>query len=281
MPKSLSLFGRYVRQQGKYCRATFRKYQVTKLIPNNAAGRTPSASSQRALWHNDDFNSFWRVSAYNTIFRKRTKPAAVMRDLDSVRMAQEIRNVRVTPSALYAIDDKGSFDNYILRTPPEELRSNYGEKMREVMKYLEDNREVQAWRLPWKTFLRKRDMADPWYARYRHGLASAKSNHSSSMSHTRFSPYFLPATTDGLYPQRDAFVSGREAPSLNLWWMQDKKVEEAFRKRLGDAKSFDEAFPDHREAGSYRKGQGAGGGGGQGSPRPRSKVYRSRKSRPY
>jgi len=36
----------------------------------------------------------------------------------------------LTANATYAIDDAGGFDNYILRTPPEELRSTHGERLR-------------------------------------------------------------------------------------------------------------------------------------------------------
>ncbi len=99
--------------------------------------------------------------------------------------------------------------------------------------------------------------------------------------HDRYSPYFLPRDYADLFPQRDLPV-GEDSPSaLNLWWNSDSKLEEGFRRRLAEAKSFEEAHPDHREPGSYRKGDGAGGGGGQGSARQRSKTYRSRQVRPY
>ena len=281
MPKSLSLFGRYLRQQNKSCRSTFRKYQITKLVPNGAAGRVPSASSQLGLWHNDDFNSYWRVSAFNTLFRKRTHPFNTMKTIVSERLSPVPWSVKVAPSALYALDDAGGFENYITRTPPQILRSNIAEKMRQVMYFMDDNHQVKGWNLPWKTFLRKRDRADPSYARYRRELRKRYTETTISGAHSRYSPYFLPDSAAKLFPQRDTFSSQHEQSPLNLWWAKSPEVESAFRRRLAEAKSFEEAFPDNEEPGAYRKGEGAGGGGGQGSPRPRSKIYRSRRSRPY
>ncbi|CAL1153657.1 unnamed protein product [Cladocopium goreaui] len=42
------------------------------------------------------------------------------------------------------MDDAGGFDNYILRTPPQELRSATGEKMREVMYFYMKNPEAKS-----------------------------------------------------------------------------------------------------------------------------------------
>lgn len=280
MPKSLSLFGRHIRQQGKYRQWTFRKYQMTKLVPNNAAGRVPSAASQMNLWHNDDFNAYWRVSAFNTIYRKKTSPCTSRREFKSEKLNSTIKGLRVTPSALYAIDDKGGFDDYILRTPPEEMRSNAGEKMRQVMYYYMDRPDVKSWSLPWHVLARKRDKLDPMYARYRYELRKSAALSKLNSSHSRYSPYFLPNSDAGLYPQRDRF--SESAPKLNLWWKKSPEVEAQFRRRLTEAKSFEEAHPDHNEPGSYRKGEGAGGGGAQGKTvRPRSKTYRGRQLRPY
>jgi len=281
MPKSLSLFGRYIRRQAKSHQWTFRKYQVTKLIPNNAAGRVPSGASQMNLWHNDDFNAYWKVSAFNTVYRKRTKPHSMVKAFQSESLGPRQVKVRVTPSTLYAIDDKGGFDEYITRTPPEELRSTAGEKMREVMSFYNENPDAKAWGVPWNVFVRKKDRADPLYARYRANLRKAVSAERLEDRHSRYSPYYLPRSDDGLYPQRDVFYGNGIPRKLNLWWKTDKSVEEAFRKRISAAKSFEEAYPDHQDPDGYRKGEGAGGGGGQGNPRPRSKTYRSRKSRPY
>lgn len=282
MPNSLSLFGRHIRGQGKIRQGTFRKYQITKLVPNKAMGRVPSAASQMNLWHNDDFNAYWKVSAFNTIYRKRTAPYTTRRDFKSKMLNGTVAGLRITPSALYAIDDKGGFDEYILRTPPEELRSNAGESMRRLMYYYLDNPDVKSWGMPWKVLARKRDKADPLYAKYRFELQKAQSEHRLQKVHSGFSPYFLPKSDSGLYPQRDIFMGSKLGPKLNLWWKTNPEVEAAFRRRLTQAKSFEEAHPDHRDASSYRKGEGAGGGGGQGrSVRPRSKTYRGRQLRSY
>jgi large subunit ribosomal protein L28 len=280
MPKSAQLFGRYIRTQGKYRRATFRKYQITRVIPNNAAGRVPSASSQMGLFHSDDFNAHWRLSAFNTMYRKRLKPFTVFRKLESEGLKTSIKDLRVTPSAMYAMDDKGGLDGYLLQTPPQELRSATGEKLRNLMYTYMEKPELMSWNLPWRRLVQKRNLADPWYARYKHSLQMAQNATRRDQSHRRFSPYFLPKNDADLYPARDRFVQA-EAPSLDLWWKKDPKLEAAFRKRLESAKSFEEASPDHEVPGSFRKGEGMGGGGGQGSPRPRSKTYRWRQLRSY
>ena len=281
MPKCLSLFGKYIRQQGNHRQNTFRKYQITRVVPNNSSGRVPSAASQMALFHNDDYNAYWRLSAFNTMFRKKLRPYRVFRDLDSSKqLGSQISDVRVTPSALYAMDDKGGFDNYILRTPPQDLRSSTGEKMRNLMYFYLENPQVRKWGLSWKNLARKRDLADPSYARYRIALRRTDNSSRNDTLQQRYSPYFLPRTNDQLFPQRDVPVASDQS-HLTLWWKRDCVLEEGLRNRLGQAKSFEEAHPDDREVGSYRKGDGAGGGGGQGSPRPRSKTHRSRQSRAY
>jgi len=234
------------------------------------------------LWHADDFNGYWNVSPFNTIFRKRTSPFVISKDFDSPKLGSIVRNMRVTASAMYAMDDKGGFDEYIMRTSPEEMRSNAGERLRNLMYYYVENPKIKKWGLPWKTLFRKRDLADPWYARYRYALKRKASVLRLQKSHQRFTPYFLPQSGDNLYVQRDVFVGGSSGPKLNLWWKENPRIEVAFRRRLETAKSFDEAHPDHREIGSYRKGEGAGGGGWSGSNvRPRSKTYRSRSTRSY
>merc|ERR1712039_736356 len=90
------------------------------------------------------------------------------KDFQSEALNTTIHNLRVTPSALYSMDDAGGFDNYILRTPPEELRSATGEKMRDVMYFYMRNPQVKDWGLPWKVFLRQKNRKDPAYARYVH-----------------------------------------------------------------------------------------------------------------
>ena len=282
MPKSLNLFGRFIRNQNKFCQKTFRKYQVTKLIPNNAMGRVPSAGSQMGLWHSDDFNAHWNVSAYNTIFRKLTRPFVASKSYASENLNSSNVSVRVTPSAMYGMDDKGGFDEYIMRTPPEELRSNLGEKMRHLMYFYMENPRFKEWGLPWKVLARKRDQADPWYAKYCFNSRMTRARVRAHESHRAFSPYFLPKADSGLFVQRDRFLEGESAPKLNLWWKQDPRIEAAFRYRIEEGKSLEEAHPDHREVGAYRKGHGAGGGGKSGgNPRPRSKTYRNRQLRSF
>ncbi|CAK8999668.1 Uncharacterized protein SCF082_LOCUS6180 [Durusdinium trenchii] len=56
------------------------------------------------------------------------------------------------------MDDAGGFDNYILRTPPQELRSATGEKMREVMYFYMKNPEAGCiWEKRWKSPRLSRD----------------------------------------------------------------------------------------------------------------------------
>lgn len=242
-------------------------------------GRVPSASSQMGLFHSDDFNSYWRISAFNTIYRKRINPFSTPKALSSMTMGH-IGKVRLTPSAMYAIDDKGGLDNYINRTPPEELRSTTADKLRELSIFKEEHGEVTGWNLPWRVLSRKRDKLDPMFARFKFLLKKEKDHNLSRSIHATYAPYFLPRSDSDFYPERMPF-SKSNSTELNFWWKSDKKLEEAFRARLRDAKSYDEAHPDRNIIGSYRKGEGAGGGGGQGSPRPRSKTYKSRQSRPY
>lgn len=42
----------------------------------------------------------------------------------------------------------GGFDEYILRTPPQELRSFFGEKMRKLLYYYMKHPEIRKWGLP-------------------------------------------------------------------------------------------------------------------------------------
>ncbi|CAE7384500.1 unnamed protein product [Symbiodinium sp. CCMP2592] len=66
-------------------------------------------------------------------------------------------------------------------------------------------------------------------------------------------------------------------PELNLWWRDSPALSAAFRRRLGEAKSFEEAHADHREPNSFRYGQTFGGGGKNNvSPRKRGKTHRYR-----
>lgn len=213
--------------------------------------------------------------------KKFKEPMKYKKDFSSDALNTTIHNLRITPSALYSMDDAGGFDNYILRTPPEELRSATGEKMREVMYFYMNNPEVKAWGLPWKVYLRGRNRQDPAYARYVHEARKEASSKIQAVQHVKFSPYYLP-THALMNPARQEFVEGSVQPQLNLWWKESPALAAAFRRRLGEAKSFERAHADHREPSGFRYG-GTMGGGGKASTqvRQRSKTHRYRHLRPY
>ncbi|CAK8999727.1 unnamed protein product [Durusdinium trenchii] len=119
---------------------------------------------------------------------------------------------------------------------------------------------VKAWGLPWKVFLRKRNRKDPAFARYVHEANKEASGVSLVKQHARFSPYYLPAQ-GFMHPARQEFMEGSVQPSLNLWWRDSPSLTAAFRRRLGEAKSFEAAHADHREPMGFRYGQTMGGGG--------------------
>jgi large subunit ribosomal protein L28 len=280
MPKNLSLFGAWLQRVGKAHRTGFKKSQITKPIPVKAYGRSPSAASQMSLWGQDDFNYFTRKRWSGRWTRKTIYPLNYRKDFHSENLNTTIHNLRVTPSALYTMDDAGGFDNYIMRTPPEELRSATGEKMREVMYFYMKNPHVRAWGLPWKVFLRARNRADPEYARYAHEAKKEASASGLAQQHARFSPYYLP-TKALLHPARQEFMEGSQQPELNLWWRDSPALEAAFRRRLTEAKSFERAHADHREPMGFRLGGTMGGGGPKERPRKRSKTHRYRHIRPF
>jgi len=281
MPKNLSLFGAYLQNVGAKLRKGFKRQQITRIIPPKAYGRTPSASSQMALFHDDDFNNYTNKKWSGRWNRRKLTATSFRKDFESDALNSTIYNLKVTGSALYAMDDAGGFDDYILRTSPEELRSATGEKMREVMYFYMKNPEAKSWALPWKVFLRKRARADPAYARYVHEAKKEASGRGTAAQHAKFSPYYLP-TQALMHPARQEFVEGSIQPKLNLWWREGKALEGAFRRRLGEAKSFERAHADHREPHSFRYGQTMGGGGRQNTtPRLRSKVHHFRMLRPY
>ncbi|KAF4663448.1 hypothetical protein FOZ61_001658 [Perkinsus olseni] len=283
MPKVPHLFGRYLRNESAGHRRSWRKYVQTRYVVPKAMGQVPSAASQMALFHDDDYKRKYRMGVRNSMFRKVLKPFTTRRDFRSDMLNQTIHNLRVTNSALYAIEDKGGFDEYIMRSPPEEMRSNAGEKMRNVMYWYMQHPEYKALGLPWKVFLRKRNQLDPAYARYTHELKKYHSVRHLYKQHAKFSPYYLPKHEKGLYPVRQKFMAGSEAPEMvNKWWTESPALEDAFRRRLGEAKSFEEAHADHREPEAYRRGYGMGRGGEHGGmPRWRSKTYKFRQLRPY
>lgn len=281
MPKNLSLFGAWLQRLGKSHQKGFKKSQITKVIPVKSYGRAPSASSQMTLWGQDDFNYRTRKRWSGRWTRKRITPMSHKKDFHSEQLNSTLYNMRVSPSALYMMDDAGGFDDYILRTPPEELRSATGEKMREVMYFYMQNPHVRAWGLPWKVFLRGRNRKDPAYARYAHEAKKEASSTGGAKQHARFSPYYLP-TKALLHPARQEFVEGSVQPSLNLWWKESSALEAAFRRRLTEAKSFERAHADHREPMGFRYGHTFGGGGPNNtSPRRRTKTHRYRHNRPY
>merc|ERR1712039_384963 len=203
------------------------------------------------------------------------------KDFESEALNTTIFNLKVTGSALYSMDAAGGFDNYILRSPPEELRSATGEKMREVMYFYMQNPHIKAMGLPWKVFLRKKNQKDPAYAAYEHEAKKAASGRVVAQQHARFSPYYLP-TQALMHPARQEFVEGSIQPQLNLWWKEGPALEAAFRRRLSEAKSFERAHADHREPMGFRYGQTMGGGGRNNTtPRKRSKTHHFRQLRPY
>eukprot|EP00931_Biecheleriopsis_adriatica_P003070 TRINITY_DN10434_c0_g1_i1.p1 TRINITY_DN10434_c0_g1~~TRINITY_DN10434_c0_g1_i1.p1 ORF type:complete len:282 (+),score=49.45 TRINITY_DN10434_c0_g1_i1:91-936(+) len=281
MPKNLSLFGAYLQNVSRKLQKGFKRSQITRIIPPKAYGRSPSASSQMALWGGDDFNNYTVKRWSGRWTRRHITPTNFRKDFQSDALNSTIYNLRVTASALYSMDDAGGFDNYILRTPPEELRSATGEKMREVMYFYQKNPEVKAWGLPWKVFLRKRNRQDPAWARYAHEAKKEASGASLAKQHAKFSPYYLPAQ-GMMHPARQEFVEGSVQPQLNLWWRDSPALSAAFRRRLGEAKSFERAHADHREPMGFRYGQTFGGGGRNNTcPRARSKTHQYRHLRPY
>mmetsp|Transcript_44367 Transcript_44367/g.105058 ORF Transcript_44367/g.105058 Transcript_44367/m.105058 type:complete len:283 (+) Transcript_44367:142-990(+) len=282
MPKNMQLFGAYLRNLSKHLQKGFKRTQITKPIPVKAYARPPSAGSQMSLWGGDDFNYYTKKSPNHLRWVKKfLKPVWYRKDFYSEALNTTIHNLRVTPSAMYSMDDAGGFDNYIMRTPPEELRSNTGEKMREVMLFYQQRPDVRAWGLPWKVFLRAKNRRDPDYARYVHEAKKEASGHALAKQHAKFSPYYLPP--DALmHPARQEFVEGSLQPSLNLWWKDSPALTAAFKRRLGEAKSFEKAHADHREPLGYRKGGNMGGGGRQGTHVQRkSRLHRFRHIRPF
>mmetsp|Transcript_32811 Transcript_32811/g.73494 ORF Transcript_32811/g.73494 Transcript_32811/m.73494 type:complete len:293 (+) Transcript_32811:41-919(+) len=290
-PKNLNLFGRYLK--GKMAQRKFSIFQITKMLPQKYVGRPPSAASQMALFGDEDHNVLAKINSKHWGWKtkwgyplrhifKRTEPSLFKKDFESQNLNTTIYNLRVTPNALYQMDEKGSFDDYIMRTPPEDLRSNAGEKMRDLMWWYMENPECKAWGLPWKVLMRKRDRADPHFARYLHESLAAHSERKLTKQHGNFSPYYLPQEAM-MHPERQPFADGAPDPvPLNIWWKESPELERAFRLRLKDAKSFEQLHATHRDADSYRFGEGRGGGGPPcRKVRKRMKTRRYRTSRPY
>ena len=125
-----------------------------------AYGRTPSLGSQMNLWHSDDYNSYTKVHKTMTMVKKFVEPITWRKDFHSHELNTVLPNLRVTASTLYAIDDAGGFDNYIMRTHPSELRSCFGEKLKNLMYFYQDNPDVKEWGLPHKVLLRNKEQKD-------------------------------------------------------------------------------------------------------------------------
>lgn len=282
MPKNLSLFGSYLQRLGRSHQKGFKKTQLIHPIPGKAYGRPPSASSQTGLYHDEDYNYYTKVSYSLKKARRKLKPNIFRKDFFSEQLNSTIPNLRVTTSALHAMDDVGGFDEYILRTSPEELRSHLGEEMKNVMYFYQQNPLIRSWGLPWKTFRKAAARRDPAFARHLHLSKKEEGEQRKGAEAASFSPYFLPSEAD-MHPERQPFVASASAPSaLNFWWKATPELEKAFRRRLGEAKSFDRAHADHRLPGGYRKGEGRGGGGPHGrTVRKRSKTHHFFETRPY
>eukprot|EP00913_Durusdinium_trenchii_P004021 g3723.t1 len=119
-------------------------------------------------------------------------------------------------------------------------------------------------------------LQDPAFARYVHEANKEASGVSLVKQHARFSPYYLPAQ-GFMHPARQEFMEGSVQPSLNLWWRDSPSLTAAFRRRLGEAKSFEAAHADHREPMGFRYGQTMGGGGKGNTAR----LERSRSDPPF
>ncbi|PHJ15574.1 mitochondrial ribosomal protein l28 [Cystoisospora suis] len=282
MPKNLNLWGKYLRLSGRGACRGFKKWQVIPPIPVKAYGRVPSAASQTGLYHDEDFTYHTKRTFSMRRTRRKLKPNVFRKSFTSALLNTTVPNVRVTTSALHAMDDMGGFDSYILRTPPEELRSHLGERMRQVMYFYQEQPVIRDWGLPWKVFMKAAARRDPYYACYRHNLRKHQYEKDMASREKSFSPYYLPPAHK-LHPERQAFQEGTpHAPALDLWWRQSKELEEAFRRRLGEAKGFERAYADSDEPDGYKKGRGRGGGGQSGrSLRRRSKTHKYREIRVY
>lgn len=285
MPKHLSLFGRWLRGVGKTVRAGLKKKNLIRPVPVKAMGRTPSASSQTGLYHDEDFNYRTKVSKRAQKTRQMIKPNWFRKAIHSENLNYTIPSIRVTTSALHAMDDAGGFDEYIMRTPPQELRSHLGERLRDVMYYYKERPEVRSWGLPWKVFFSKEAQADPEYARHLHFARKHRNEAYWSQRSARMSPYYLPGNR-ALYPERQPFIEGSEEPcQIDKWWESSPAMEEAFRRRLLEARGFEKAYYDSMEPGAFRMAHfGRGGGGQHGNFNPtrkRSKVYKFHETRPF
>ncbi|GBE61554.1 mitochondrial ribosomal protein l28 [Babesia ovata] len=294
MPRHAAFFGKYLRLKGQAIRKGFKKNQIIHPIPVKAYGRVPSAASQTGLYHDEDYNYYSKVAFSLKRTRVKLKPNVFKKDIESKLLNVTIPNVRVTTSAIHAMTSAGGFDNYILDTSPEHMRSQLGERMRSVAYFYKQFPDIRAMQLPWKVFYSERSRADPAFAIYKHTMAKQRSEEKAERDRRRFSPFYLPPS-HGLMPERQKFRTpgtdnypdstdptdtpdsnsgaGADARKLDLWWKQEGREEE-FRRRLGRATGFDAAHVDVDMQGAYRKGGARGGGGPHGkSVRRRSKTF--------
>ncbi|KAL8436445.1 hypothetical protein ACSSS7_001737 [Eimeria intestinalis] len=282
MPRNASLFGKYLRYLGRGAQKGFKKKQVLPPIPVKAYGRPPSAASQCGLYHDEDFNYHTKISFSLRKHRRKLKPNVFKKDFVSEGLNTTVKNLKVTTSALHAIDDAGGLDEYLLRTPPEELRSVMGERMKAVIRFYTENPEVKSWALPWRSFACSGARSDPCHALYRHLRGKELYEMRLRQEQRLHSPYFLPSL-QSMYPVRQPFPDSAEDPQpLHLGWALDPALAAAFRRRVGMAVNQVRAHASHEEADGYRTGNNRGGGGQSGSSlRKRSKTHKWREIRAY
>jgi hypothetical protein len=91
------------------------------------------------------------------MYRRKLKPFSMQREPHSGSLKEGLGRMRFTPSALYAIDDKGGFDYYIQSTPPEDMRSTTGEILRNLIYKTMEDPSLSLTGIPWRTLARKRN----------------------------------------------------------------------------------------------------------------------------
>lgn len=282
MPRNSSLFGKYLRYLGRGAQKGFKKKQVLPPTPVKAYGRPPSAASQRGLYHDEDYNYHTKISFSLRKHRRKLKPNVFKKTFESEALNTTVKNIKVTTSALHAIDDAGGFDEYILRTPPEELRSVLGERMKEVIRFYDRSPEIRGWALPWQPFASAAARSDPCLALYRHLRGKERYETKMRQEQRFYSPYFLPPL-QGMHPLRQAFSDAAQDPQpLHLGWALNPALASAFRRRIGMATNQARMHPSHEETEGFRTGNNRGGGGQSGSSlRKRSKTHKWREIRAY
>ncbi|CDJ42249.1 hypothetical protein, conserved [Eimeria tenella] len=282
MFRNASLFGKYLRGLGKTAQKGFKKKQILAPIPVKAYGRPPSAASQCGLYHDEDYNYYTKISFSLRKHRRKLKPNVFKKDFESEGLNTTVKSLKVTTSALHAIDDAGGLDEYLLRTPPEEMRSVLGEKMKNVIHFYNQHPEIREWALPWKSFASAAARKDPCQALYRHLKGKELYEKRLREAQKQSSPYYLPSLRN-MHPVRQPFAEGTEPPQLpHLGWALNHIEAAALRRRLGMAVCQLRAQASHEEADGFRTGNNRGGGGQSGSSlRKRSKTHKWREIRAY